>query len=116
MLRKNVLRGERNFSAVYKHGKSAGSRYVVLFYKKNGLDYNRIAFLASKKVGNAVARKRARRLMKESVRSLGAFREQGYDIVFIARNTIVGRKCGEVKKSVSVAVRHSKLRFEAHGK
>lgn len=100
MLKKEVLRGDRQFSAVYNRGKSTGSRYVVLFYKKNQLDYNRIAFLASKKVGNAVARNRARRLMKESVRSLDLEKKEGYDLIFIARNTIHGVKCKDVKKSI----------------
>ena len=59
MLKKEVLRGDRQFNTVYNRGKSTSSRYVILFYKKNQLDYNRIAFLASKKVGNAVARNRA---------------------------------------------------------
>lgn len=113
MLKKEVLRGDKNFSAVYSRGKQTGSRYVVMFYKKNGLDYNRTAFLASKKVGNAVARNRARRLMKESVRSLGPFESRGYDIIFIARNTINGKKCFEVRKSIFSAVKHSKLRLEA---
>ena len=53
MLKKDVLRGAKNFNSVYKKGRSVGDRYIVLFYKKNGLPYNRTAFLASKKVGNS---------------------------------------------------------------
>ena len=116
MLKPGVLRGSENFSKVYNKGKSVGDKYVVIFYRKNGLDHNRTAFLASKKVGNAVTRNRARRLMKESVRTSAAIEEiysktalnnEGYDIIFIARNTIKGRKCGEVKKSIANALRRT---------
>ena len=64
---KNVLRKNSDFSAIYKRGKSVGDRYVVLFYRPNGLSYNRTGFLASKKVGNSVKRNRAKRLMKEKL-------------------------------------------------
>ena len=51
MLKNNVLRKEKDFSAIYKKGKSVGDRYIVLFYRNNRLGYNRTGFLASKKVG-----------------------------------------------------------------
>ena len=105
MLKKNVLRRKSDFSAIYNKGKSVGERYVVLFYKKNGLEYNRTAFLASKKVGKAVARNRARRLMKESVRQLDGHFPDGYDYIFIARNTINNSKCADVKKSIEAAMK-----------
>jgi ribonuclease P protein component len=110
MLDPKVLRGKREFSAVYKKGKSAAGRYVVVFYKKNGLEHNRLGFLASKKVGNAVARNRARRLMKESVRTDIDIKVQGYDIIFIARKTINGTKCEQVQKSITKALKRTELR------
>ena len=59
MLKKEILRKNEDFSVVYKKGKSVPDRFVVVFYKKNDLRYNRISFLASKKVGNSVQRNRA---------------------------------------------------------
>ncbi len=109
MLKKNVLSGKRNFDEVYKRGKSIGHKYVVIFYKKNGLSYNRFGFLASKKVGNAVMRNRARRLMKESVRLIGDLYFTGYDVIFIARNTINDTKCADVKKSIEAALRKTAM-------
>lgn len=109
MLKADVLRGQKDFSTLYNKGKSLGERYVVLFYKKNNLPYNRTAFLASKKVGKSVCRNRARRLMKESYRELRDTIGVGYDILFIARNTINDRKCADVKKSMEAALRRSGL-------
>lgn len=109
MLKKDILRRKDDFSAVYKKGRSVGERYIVLFYKKNGLPYNRIAFLASKKVGNSVERNRARRLIRENYRFLKNDIRTGYDIIFIARNTINGRKFSDVRKSMVGALLKSKL-------
>ena len=105
MLKKEILRRKEDFSAIYRKGKSVPDRYIVLFYKKNGLPYNRISFLASKKVGNSVQRNRAKRLMRESYRHICTQLSSGYDIIFIARNSINGRKCQEVSRSVSGALK-----------
>lgn len=107
MLKKNVLRKNSEFSAVYNKGKSVGDRYVVLFYRLNGLPYNRTGFLASKKVGNSVVRNRAKRLMKESYRNIAGSLPEGYDFIIIARNTICGKKCAEVEKSLNSAFRRT---------
>ncbi|MCI5697723.1 MAG: ribonuclease P protein component [Clostridiales bacterium] len=107
MLKKTVLRNKKDFSGIYTKGKSVGDRYIVLFYKKNNLDYSRKAFLASKKVGNSVSRNRARRLMKESVRLLEYDLPKGYDYVFIARNTILGKSYQDVSRSVKSALKRS---------
>ena len=107
MLKKNVLRRKNDFTTIYNRGKSIGDRYVVLFYRKNNLPYNRMAFLASKKVGNSVKRNRARRLMKESFRLTDLKVPTGYDFIIIARNTITNAKCAEVKKSLESAFRRT---------
>jgi ribonuclease P protein component len=109
MLKPEVLRDKRDFSRLYKRGKSVGGRYVVLFYIKNNFPYNRRAFLASKKVGNSVKRNRARRLMKESWRGFESRLKGGWDILFIARNTIDGIKCQEVEKSMIAVLTKSNL-------
>ena len=107
MLKKNVLRKNSEFSAVYNKGKSVGDRYVVLFYRLNGLPYNRTGFLASKKVGNSVKRNRAKRLMKESYRSLSNKLPDGYDFIIIARNTICGKGLADVEKSLYSAFKRT---------
>lgn len=104
------MRNRKDFSRIYSKGRSVGDRYVVLFFMKNGLGYNRTAFLASKKVGNSVQRNRARRLMRECWRGIRESLPAGYDFIIIARNRINGRKCPEVAASLNNAVRRSGLR------
>lgn len=109
MLKPNVLRRKKDFSVLYNKGKSVGERCLVLFYRNNGLSFNRRAFLASKKVGISVQRNRARRLMKESHRAFEENLKEGYDIIFIARKNIIDLKCADVKKSMEAALRKANL-------
>ena len=102
------LRNSREFSKVYRSGKSFADRYLVLYYRKNGLDCNRIGFSVSKKVGKAVVRNRVKRLLKESYRLNFDDYEKGYDFVIIARvsSNNVGYK--EINKSMSKLFRRIK--------
>ena len=94
------LKKNKDFKIVYNKGKSCASKYTVLFYIKNDLSFNSTSFLASKKVGNSVQRNRARRLLRESYRSLASNIKEGYDLIIIARNTIVSKKEMDVEKSL----------------
>lgn len=109
MLKPNVLRKKSDFSALYNKGKSVGESCLVLFYRKNGLSYNRRAFLASKKVGGSVQRNRARRLLRESHRNMEENIKKGYDLIFIARKNIVDLKYADVKKSMEAALKKAKI-------
>lgn len=110
MLKENVLRKKSDFSKIYNKGRSVGERYIVLFYIKNdGRGFSKIAFLASKKVGKAVLRNRARRLMKESYREISQHLSPAYDYIFIARGTMNGKKCYDVKKSMEAAAKKAKV-------
>ena len=95
-----TLRKQKDFSKVYKKGKSRGSKYVVVLYRKNNLGYTRTAFVSSKKVGNSVERNRSRRLMKESYYTVRDKIKNGYDIVFVARNSINGRSLNDINRSL----------------
>lgn len=81
----NSLRNSREFHAVYKRGQSVVTKFIVMYYKKNDLDENRIGISVSKKVGKAVVRNRVKRLIKEAFRLKADSIGQGYDIVFVAR-------------------------------
>ena len=109
MLRKNVLRKNADFDLLYKKGRSAGDRYVVIFSKENKLGYGRRAFLASKKVGNSVERNRARRLMKEAFSNICKDERilknvENLDVIVIARSTINGKKERDVENSLTSAM------------
>ena len=110
--RPDILRKKKDFERLYKKGKSCGDKYVVVIHINNRLPHVRKAFLASKKVGGAVQRNRAKRLMKESFRKIEKECKPGTDILFIARKTIVERNCAEVEASMRRAVEKSGLSLE----
>ena len=95
-----TLRKQSDFSRVYKQGKSRGSRFAVILYRRNGLKFTRTAFVASKKVGNSVERNRSRRLMRAAYRSVETNVKSGYDIIFVARAAINGCKEPEVERQL----------------
>lgn len=109
MVKKEVLRNRKDFGRIYGKGKSVGERYVVLFFIRNRLGYNRRAFLASKKVGNSVQRNRARRLIRQSWKNIEEKLPEGYDFIIIARHSINGTKCPQVEESLRRALRRSGL-------
>jgi len=80
------LPGGEAFQRVWDNGKSWTHSLVVLRARPNGLSHNRFGFVVGKKIGNAVARNRRKRWMREAVRQRAAQLEAGWDLVFIARS------------------------------
>lgn len=75
----------------------------------NGLPYCRFGFTASRHVGKAVARNRARRLMREAVRLNLQHIEPGWDLVFIARSAITGACFREVEAACTALLHRAGL-------
>src|SRR5437879_857494 len=59
---------------------------------------SRLGVVTSKKIGNAVVRSRARRLLREVFRLHQHDFRQAADLVLIARNSISGKGCSEVER------------------
>lgn len=79
------IKSDRDFRRLYKKGGSFVSNIIVIYYKKNNLNVSRLGITVSKKIGNAVVRNRARRIIKESYRLKEDRIKPGYDIIFVAR-------------------------------
>lgn len=93
------IRKTKDFGIVYNQGKSKANRYLVMYYKKNDLEYNRLGISVSKKVGNSVVRHRITRLIRESYRLNQDNLKTGYDVVVIARHTAKGKGFQEIESA-----------------
>lgn len=86
--REHRLRRNRDFDRVRARGRSWSSASIVLIAAENGTSANRYGFTAGKRLGGAVERNRAKRLLREATRALHPRLRHGFDIVLIARNSM----------------------------
>ena len=72
-------------------------------------DATRLGVVTSGKIGNAVVRARARRLLRETFRLHQHEFAQPLELVLVARPSIVGRQFAEVEKDFLTTVRKAGL-------
>lgn len=77
------------FRRVYARAKSSVTPYFVLYTMKNRAGTNRLGITATKKIGGAVQRNRAKRVIKEAYRLLEEKFPGNLDIVIVARTKAV---------------------------
>lgn len=96
-----TLNRNRDFNRMYSRGKSYVTSSLVVYVLRNRQKEVRIGITTSKKIGNAVQRNRARRLIRESCRKIISDVKPGYDIVLVARKRTVQVKCDVVLKALT---------------
>jgi ribonuclease P protein component len=69
----------------------------VLFAVATEAGSRRLGVTATKKLGNAVHRNRARRLVREAFRRIRTQMPAGYDYVVVARHTIFASSAAELQ-------------------
>lgn len=74
-----------DYLRLYRRGKSEAHPCVICYALPNRLGVIRLGLTTSKKIGNAVARNRARRVLRAAFREVLPRFKGGYDIVLVAR-------------------------------
>jgi ribonuclease P protein component len=94
------------FRYCYDGGRKIVTRYAVVFMRSpTESDGVRVGVVASRKVGGAVKRNRARRLLRETARSLvPRWQNRQLWIVFVAREAINDRSATEVHDVIARAL------------
>lgn len=110
MERRTRLRRRGDVQRVYDEGASWAHRLLVLIVHPNELGFSRVGVTASRSVGNAVQRNRAKRLLREAARHLyPEFASEGWDIMLIARPRIVSARQMEVQKALVTLLKRAGL-------
>ena len=92
----------KEFQLVYKRGKAAHAKSSVLFYLK-GKEY-KLGFTASKKVGNAVYRNRAKRRLRALFQEFSPELNSG-TYIFVAKEAIRDTSAENLKTDVLKALK-----------
>ena len=85
MTKPAVLNENKDFRRLYGRGKSKVHPALVTYVQKNRMGCCRVGITTSNKLGNAVARNRARRVIREAYRQVLPQIQGNYDLVFVAR-------------------------------
>jgi ribonuclease P protein component len=98
------IRKKKEFLVLYKKGYRYKSKYFSLIGLSNALTYSRVGVVASKKVGNAVTRNRAKRWMRELFRRNKDLLEYPVDLLIVAMPAMKEVTWTELKESYLRAV------------
>lgn len=79
------LNKNKDFVSLYKKGSYIVGRSCVVYYRRNGRKFNRVGISTGKKIGCAVERSRARRVIRQAYRETEELFPKGFDIVITAR-------------------------------
>ncbi len=95
----------RDFRRLYARGKSFVHPVLVTYCSRNRSNRRRYGITVSVKVGGAVTRNRAKRVIREAFRLLSPDVPPGWDIVFVARS-----KTAQVKMPQVMSVMQKQLK------
>ena len=95
-----TVKENRDFSRIYRKGKSFVSPVLVTYVIKNRSANVRYGITTGKKIGNAVKRSRARRVIRASYYQLYHKLKPGYDIIFVARGKTPFVKSQVIQKAM----------------
>ena len=87
---------------MFEQGVRVRGRYMTCFALANGLTAPRLGIAASAKMGNAVARNRAKRLVRELFRAKSPVKP--IDVVFVPRREIISAPWRDLEAEYSSAL------------
>ncbi|MBT5954505.1 ribonuclease P protein component [bacterium] len=82
------IRKKKHFQAIFSDRQAIQNYEVKVVYAKKYFEESKAAFVASKRIGNAVVRNKSKRRLKELVRANQGLLPSDYDVVFVAKREL----------------------------
>lgn len=83
------IRQRAEFQQIYERGAKMHSRYAIVFILPTERAWSRLGIAATKKLGGAVVRNRAKRLIREAFRLCKIDGATGLDIVVVPKRELL---------------------------
>ncbi|MBN1303831.1 MAG: ribonuclease P protein component [Anaerolineales bacterium] len=115
MQRRFRLTRSSDFKRVRCYGKSYAHPFIVLMTQSSGLPGVRVGIAAGRSVGNAVRRNRAKRLMRAAMAPLLPVVKPGWNLVLIARQSLLEKKTPEISAALTELLERAQLIAPFHG-
>jgi ribonuclease P protein component len=107
--RKFRLTRSTDFKRVRRTGKSYAHPFIVLVVQASEASRTRVGVTASRSVGGAVKRNRAKRLMREAMRPLLPDLLPGWDIILIARPALLAVSLQDIRQALIGLLRRAQI-------
>jgi len=88
------------FRRVYEHGRKVEGKLAVVYVLEAAPEDRAVGVVTSRRIGGAVVRNRARRLLRETYRLNKSKLKPNLQIVMVARSVIKGKRYREVEANV----------------
>lgn len=106
---KGTVKLNREFVYAYKKGKKIVSDCIVFHYYKNRTNTTRLGITASKSVGKAHDRNRAKRLIRAAFRECMPKMKHGYNVIIAARTKMAYAPYSQVCSAMKYCIEKSDL-------
>ena len=104
------LSRSEDFKRVRRTGKSYAHPLVVLVAQASETkEHLKVGITAGKTTGTAVHRNRAKRLLREAMRTLIPSIASGWDLILIARPTLVNATLSDTRSALTYLLKRAKL-------
>lgn len=109
-----TIKSSLEISRIFEEGRRIGAPEFSVIVLKNEKQHDRegrVAFIAGKKLGNAVWRNKAKRRMRSACYELGGAIPQ-YDVIFLARRKVAEAAYGDLKKHMANVISKISLKYD----
>jgi len=103
------LKANSDFQRVRREGRSWSHPLVVLIAAQNALEVSRVGITASKAVGGAVRRNRAKRRLRIAVHETASTLINGWDIVLVSRPGLPDADWSAISNALNQLLKRAKI-------